>query len=377
MQTLNGNNYYLNLNNPFGSRIATIDKFIKLDYARSVNNIGALTAIIPIWFFPLVKEYSTLEVWRTAAPGTSFYLDLETIWIIVSYRVYLTEKGELLLEIKAVDTMALLFWRYVVYFAGSAQSSKTGLAGNVIKAVARENVSSAANDFTGTNTTRGLASSVFSVAADLGDGTTIALDFAWRNVLDVLQNMADMTTNAGFYLAFDVVANPFGILEFRTYANQRGSDHRLTSQNPVIIDPTAGNATQTSLDYSFENESNYIYCAGQGENALRNVKTAFDLTRINAGLFARREYFQDARQSALDTQIQNQANAMLRAGRGLTIFDNQIIQTGTNRLGIEYNYGDIIPAQFQGRSGDFRLDKINVTVENSKETILTRLQSVV
>lgn len=385
MQTLNGNNYYLNLKDPFGTLLTECNNFIKLDYARSINNVGALTALLPISFFPYVRDYSTLEVWRTAAPGAAFYLDLETIWIIVSYRIYLTDKGELLLEVKAVDGLALLLWRYVMYFAGSAQASKSGLTGDQIKAVVRENVASTADDFTGTATTnwlglglaRGIPASVFTVQADKGDGASVALDFSWRNVLDVLQSFAAASNTAGTYMAFDVVSNGSGTYEFRTYAGQRGSDHRIGSLQPVVIDPALGNSSSSSLTYDYSAENNAIYCAGQGEGSQRTVKTAGDATRLGVSPFSRREYFQDARQSNLDTQIQNEANGTLRSNRGKVTFDNQVIQTAGTRYGIEYNFGDILPCKFQGRSIDCRLEKINVTVEMSRETILARLQSVV
>jgi hypothetical protein len=376
--TINGNNYYLNLNSPVGVRLAVIDDFFSLDYARSVNNVGQLQLIVPVEnYLPLISEYCQLEVWRTAGSGVSSpYLDMETLWIIVAYRVVLGANGELQLEITAKDAMLLLESRCVAYFTASSQTVKSGLAGNLMKAVVRENVASTANDYTGTATTRGLSSSLFTVQADLGDGASIDMQFAWRNVLSVLQDMANASMTAGTYLAFDVVYDGFGHLEFRTYAGQRGADHRFTSNNWIILDPYAGNLADTSLSYDYTDEATFIYCAGQREQADRVVATSSNATRMAVSPFSRRELFQDARQSDTSAQVQDQADAALWDGRGKVVFDGKVIETPYTRYGIEYKLGDILPGPFLNRTVDCRLDKVHVSVANALETIDVRLQSV-
>lgn len=376
--TLNGNNYYLNLNDAYGNRLTVISNFISLDYARQTNGVGSLVLVLPYSsYYQLIQTYYQLEVWRSAANGTSSpYLELETIWIITYYKIVLSQSGELLLEVHAVDGPALLDWRWVVYYAGSAQAGKSGVAGNLMKAVVRENVSSTANDYTGTATTRGLSASVFTVQADLGDGASIDMQFAWQNVLAVLQDMANASVTAGTYIAFDVVSTGFGTREFRTYSGQRGVDHRLTTSNPVLLDPAVGNLAESSLAYDYAGEVTFVYSAGQGEGADRKVATSSNATRLGMSPFSRRETFTDARQSDTQAQVQDSADAALRAGRGMVVFDSKVIETPYTRYGIEYNFGDILPCQLQGQLIDCRLDKIHVSVVNSLETIDVVLQSV-
>jgi hypothetical protein len=46
------------------------------------------------------------------------------------------------------------------------------------------------------------------------------MSFSWRKVLSVLQDMAAASTTAGTYMAFDIVADGYNHLEFRTYSGQ-------------------------------------------------------------------------------------------------------------------------------------------------------------
>jgi hypothetical protein len=386
MATLsNGNTYYLDLKDPYGNLVDTIPHFFALDYARSVNNVGRLEVKLPPFpYMTLIQPYYLLEVWRSAGGGVfGPYLDMEALWIILSLAIKLDDDGQLYLEVIALDANMLLQSRYVAYYAGSAQTSKTGFAGDLMKAVIAENVSSTANDYTGTANVaaglipaRGIPASLYTVQASLGDGASISMSFSWRQVLSIFQDMADASQTAGIYIAFDTISDGFGHLEFRTYANQRGNDHRLSSLNPVILDPYGGNLAGTSLTYDYTTEASFVYAAGQGTEAARTMATSADTTRLAQSPFARRELFQDARQAANSTQVQDAADAALRGNRGKVIYDSKIIETPSTRYGIEYKFGDILPCQLLNQSVDCRLDKVHVSVSGAVETIDVALQSV-
>jgi hypothetical protein len=387
MATLqNGNTYYVELKDPYANAVDTIEKFFSLDYARSVNNIGQLELRLPISFLFLIQPYFLLEVWRTAGGGiTPPYLDMEALWIILSLAVKLDADGQLYLEVIALDANMILASRYVAYYTNSAggQTSKTGFAGDLMKAVIAENVAPTANDYTGTANVasggipaRGIPASLYAVQVNLADGSSISMSFSWRQVLAVFQDMADASNTAGIYIAFDTVTDGFGHLEFRTYANQRGNDHRMSTNNPIILDPYAGNLAETSLTYDYTKEATFVYAAGQGTDSARTVATSADTIRLAQSPFARRELFQDARQAANSTQVQDAADAALRGNRGQVTYDSKIIETPSNRYGIEYKFGDILPCQLLNQSVDCRLDKVHVSVSGGQETIDVRMQSV-
>ncbi len=373
----NGNNYHLVLKDPTGNTLAIIPDFFTLEYTRIVNNVGQLDVQLPIdSYLGLIQPYYTLEVWRSAGGGvTAMYLDTEAVWIIVKLSIILDGSGRLVLQATAQDTNRLLDRHYTAYYAGSSQTSKTDLAGDMMKEIIQENIASTANDYSGTATDRGISSSIFTVQTDLGDGASVSISFSWRKVLAVLQDIAAASTTAGTYMAFDVVSDGYGHLEFRTYQGQRGTDHR--TNNPIILDPYAGNLADTSLVFDYTDEATFVYAAGQGQDASRTVATAQNDVRLAVSPLARNEYFQDARQATDATQTQDAANAALRDNRGLVTYDSKIIETGSNRYGIEYKFGDILSCQFLNQFIDCMLTKVHVSVSNALETIDVGLQSLV
>jgi hypothetical protein len=373
----NGNNYYLILKDGSGNVLAIIPDFFSLEYTRIVNNVGQLDLMLAVSYAYLFQPYYTLEIWRSAGGGvTSMYLDTDTIWIITSIALSLDDNGQLVLHIVAQDANRILDRRWVAYYANAAQASKTGVAGDLMKAVVTENVSSTASDYAA-STTRGLPATLFSVAANLGDGASISMSFSWRKVLSVLQDFAAASTTAGTYMAFDIYADGFNHLQFRTYQGQRGTDHRLTTNNPIILDPYAGNLSNTSLTFDYTDETTFVYAAGQGTDASRTVATSSNATRLAVSPFARNEFFQDARQATTGTQVQDAADAALRDNRGLVTYESKIIETASNRYGIEYKFGDILPCQFLNQLVDCMLTKVHVSVTGALETIDVGLQSLV
>jgi hypothetical protein len=380
MQTTNGNNYYLNLNSPTGQRLTVLNNFTRLNYARAEKQLGKLSVTVPLSYWILISEYCQLEVWRSPIGIASPRLELDTLWFIVYYHPYVDETGQYLLEIQAVDSLLLLAERTVAYFSGTSQTSKNGFAGDMVKAIATENIGAAANDYTGTANTgafpRGIPANYFTIEPNKNDGASVALSFAWRNCLEAMNDIADASATAGIYLSFDVVYDGFGNLQLRTYAGQRGNDHTLSGPNPIILDQNAGNLGATQVEYDFTNEVNFVYCGGQDTGIDRAIATSSNQSRFTLSPFSRREIFTDARQSDTVAQVQDSADADLRAGKGHIIFTSQIIENPSNRYGIEYNFGDIFPCQFLNRTTNCRLDKIEVNLEGAVETIRVNLTSV-
>lgn len=371
--------YYLNFNSPTGIRLITLNDFVSADWVRVEKQLGKATFVVPLKYFPLISEYCQIEIWRSVGSAAP-YLEGETVWIILDYQPFVTESGEFLLQIWAVDSILVLFSRIVAYYSGLPQTKKAGFAGNVIKEIGAENIGSAANDYTGTANTglypRGIPANYFSIQANLNDGASIDNSFAWANCLDAMNDIADMSATAGTYLGFDVVYDGISKLELRTYSGQRGVDHSLTGPSPIILSPNSGNLGATNIKYSYMNESNFIYAGGQDVGTNRKMAFASAPSRLSISPLARREKWQDARQVETTAQVQDQADAALRENKGMIIFSSQIIETANCRYGIEYNFGDKLPCDFLQRSVVCRLNKIQVTVSGAQERILATLQSV-
>jgi hypothetical protein len=308
-----------------------------------------------------------LEVWRRAAGGLN-YLDTETVWFIRDVSRRLNERGERFITVIAYSAADLLKRRIVAYAAGSSQAEKTGAADNLMKAIVRENLGSLATD-----TSRSI-SAYLSVQADSGAGPSLSKAFSRRNVLTVLQELAQASLEAGTALFFDIVAPEVGSLEFRTYTGQRGIDHSSTGARRVTLSPAYGTLTEVVRRYDHASEQNYIYAGGQGEESSRAVATASDASRISLSPFNRCEGWVDARNTADSGLLSAEAQAALRAGRPRQEFSGKILNTGSVQYGREWAFGDRISAEFDGEVVDGRVDEINVRVENGQEEIQAGLR---
>lgn len=364
-------------NSASGLLLTVFDAFVSLDMARSENNIGALTLVLPslydnfIFAGDDVALDNRIEVNRSIN-GSSFYLEGETQWLVRHAQKILTADGQRLTKVYAVDAIELLTRRIVAYAAGSAQADKSATAAdNLVKAFVRENLGSLATD-----TARDL-STYLTVQANLTLAPTIAKACSRRNVLEVLQEIAMASAIAGTYLAFDIIAVTSSSLEFRTYIGQRGIDHRASSGAAVFIGPDFGNMSDVVRGYDHLDEWTYVYAGGQGEGEARSIATASDTVRIALSPFNRIEKFIDSRQTSdvITGALQDEADQALRDGRSRKTFTGQFIDTPACLYGLNVSYGDYVTAQFDNESINCRMSKVNIKIEDGKETINIRLIS--
>lgn len=368
------NDYQIKLYDPFGTFLCQLDGFISLDYARVVNNVGSGVIDIPpiydqfIFQGKDIKLDNRIEI-RRSINGNSFYLETGTQWFIRDARKILTPQNERHTIVRIKDANDLLHRRIVAYASGSAQSEKTAVADNLIKAIVRENLGSSATD-----TARSWAS-YLTVQADLSLAPSIGKAFARRNVLQVLQEVALSSYQAGTYLAFDIVATSQSQLEFRTYIGQRGIDHRWpTSTSPLLFGAEFGNLTDIVRGYDHSEEVTYGYAGGQGQGSSRAIGTASDSIRIGQSPFGRIEQFSDARQTSSATLLADEADMIVKNGLPKNTFEARIIDTPQATYGLHYGFGDYVTAVFEGESIDARIEKIRVQVKDGVETITANIK---
>lgn len=359
--------YSVYVSDQFGNRLADASNFIKLVYARVTNDIGSLTLTLPLDFDTNMLRFpdGRIEVWRRIDGGRE-YLDTETTWLLKQSKKTLTADGQENIVVTAKSPLCILRepGRFVNYVAGSAQAQYSAAAADdQIKQVARENIGSSAT------ASRDL-SAYISIATNLGLGASVAKSFAWRDCLKVMQEFANASTQAGTYVAFDMIAPDSYSLLFQTYVGQRGVDHRFPGGiNPVILSPDFGNLGECELTEDWTDEVTYALAGGQGQESSRLTASAQDDARIGASPFGLRETFVDATQYDTTTGLAAEAQAVVRAGRPRTIFTGRIIETADTRYGVEWSWGDYVTAIAFGQSFDCRIDAVEVTVEGGKESI--------
>lgn len=358
------------ITNPYGTRLAVMPDYESLDYIRTVNQLGTLKGVVPYApYKDLLVAENRIEIWRSVNGGP-YNLDLQTSWTIREVSAVLSDQGTMTLEFVAFDGYYLLGRRDVAYNSTTAQASKTGALDDMMKAIINENFGTLAI------TSRNL-SAWLTIQANLTKAPSGSKSFARRNVLAVLQELAQQSVTNGTYLAFDVVyTGPK--FEFRTYTGARGVDHRFPAgQNPILLAPEFGNLGNCRLTQSYVEEKNYIYGLGQDEGVNRKVLTSNDNVRIGLSPFNLNEESVDARNSDLTSEVQAEADAALRAGRPKIIFTGELINTNTTQRGVQYDWGDMLTAQYIGRAIDVRVESVHVTLSEGKETNQTMLQSVI
>jgi len=269
----------------------------------------------------------------------------------------LDEAGHKTFIVTGFDTMHLLKRRYNLWAATNAKAIAAAVdADNLLKDIFDNNLGATAG------TGRDL-SSLITTQIDLSAGPHITKDYPWANVLTTMQEIAQASTTAGTYLAFDIIATGSSF-EFRTYTGQRGLDRRLTTNYALIIGPEFGNMTAAEVDDDHSDEITYVEVGGSDSGTL----AATDAARVGQSPFGRIEYFETSSESTI-AGLSDAADAALRAGRPRTSFSGVLNQTEGTRYGLHYAFGDYLTAQYEGITYDCRLDAVKVSIQGGAESV--------
>lgn len=357
--------YLLTLRSATGNRLADIRDFSRLDLALVVNAVGSLVVNVPSRYEDLLFDRNGLvvdnriEVFRYAG-GASRLLG-DKIWFIRDGQR--PSSGQVSsIQVMAECSTGLLNRRIVAYAAASAEATKSDQADDMMKAIVRENLGVSAG--TGRN-----LSTYLSVQADMSHAGVVDKAFSRRIVLNVLQEIAQQQALGGTYLAFDIVRTGDSTMEFRVYEEQRGTDHRTTSQYPLLMGRQYGNIIEDQLEYLHGQEITFVYAGGQGEEAARLIATASDTTRIARSPFNRIERFVDGRMIETAGALADDAEAALREGRPGLVFRGRLQDTQSVQFGVNYNWGDYLTVAFRGDQFDCRLEAVHIRMDEGGEEI--------
>jgi hypothetical protein len=359
--------YDLRLLDPDGVIIAPLDAALSFEYTVVVNDVGRISVSLPGDFDPdLIAKDNRITIWRKAPQGALRQMihGLLTWWQWSD-----DDAGQTTLRIAGPSLNGLLRRRIVAYAAGSAQTSKTGTVDDLMKEIVDENF--------GPSAAAARQLSALSIGADASAGPSISKAFAWRRVLDVLNDLSGAARTAGNEVYFGMSARTAGAFEFETFVGQPGIDRRTGTAHPLLFSVELGNLRSPSLTIDYDSEENFIYCGGKGEGALRRVKTAEDTTRSGLSALARSEGFADARNEAdTDASVQAEADAALVAGRPVVRFEASIVDREGARYGLDWDVGDRVSASYAGQTFDNCLIRsVHVSVNSQRaESIDAKLE---
>jgi hypothetical protein len=364
--------YSCRIGSPVGVIVDEVTNFVDdpkaggaaLDYALNVGGIGALSLTLPntypIGNLPLDGR---IGVWRSIN-GRPPTLDGQAQYLIRKWR-FTSET----ITVTAIHANSLLKRRIIAYYTGTAYTLKSAtFAGNLIKTFASEQLGSgiSAGNRIGVETQADL-STWLAIQANLNDGVTIAAQDSYANLYDLIVAISNASTQAGTYMAAEIVAPTESTLELRTYPTARGVDHRASSAAPVILSEDTGSLTNCILEVDRMSEVTYAICAGSGPNTSRITATSVDTTRMSESPFNRIEQFGDYTNISDPAVLQDKADALVRAGRPRIEFTANVVDTDAATRGITYDLGDMVTASFLNQQYDCRLDVIGVKVSGGNQ----------
>lgn len=361
--------YEIWIDSPTGYHLKLLDGISSLTLAMALNQPGAFEITLPEAAISttLIRPDNMLEIWRAGR--------LELVGLLDKWRFFTGGAGARSVMLSGAGMLDLLARRIVAYPAGAATTDKSAAYDDMIKAVVRENLGSSATDADRDLTGAGMTVQADLTAAPVGDRA-----FAYDNVLKAAQEIADASRTAGTWLYFDFVpvvqADSSLKFDFRTFVNLRGTDRTATGGRPTFAGAAWGNIEGALLEYDYSEEANVVYGGGQGEEAARTVYEAEDTTSSKASPWARREWFQDARNEKDATGVQNKAEFTLAAKRPRLRYSARLLDVPQSPYGSAWNLGDKITAVYSStQQFDAEIRAVRITLDGAgKETIDARLE---
>jgi len=359
--------YELWLADDRGNRKVLVDDVLSIVATKVDGDRGVITVNLKGNFDRnmLNKDWQW-HLWRGPSGGT---LSLFNAYLIRK-PTYQTTGSEQTIEVKGYDGKDILRRRIVAYAAGTAYANKTAESDDMMKAIVEENLGATAGG------DRDM-SALFSIQADVSAGPILTKSFAWRNMLDVLQDLQEASRAEGTEVFFDVVPIPSPTTlswDFRTATGQPGAD--LTSgANQVVFDQYRGNMRDPSYSEDWTDERNYIYGLGQGEGDDREQEEVEDATSSTASFWARSEGYADARLEEEANGVREEARAMLENSRAKIFFSATPVDTEGTRFGRDWNWGDKVIARYSGLEFQAIIRSVMITVRpGGGENITARLE---
>lgn len=376
---LTPNQYQIVLKDANGVKLSlSVDAFSSVEYTRSVNTPGACKLLIAdkdvindVNNWTQWKIDGRVEFWKSLNGGP-MYLDGDTVYFIRKPERDLNADMTKSMAFSGHDTIGLLNRRTTVPDKAKLKAyyNVTTLkeADDVLKDIwtnyfgsNADVVATAAYGNSPAGTGVGFDISALITSQDpLTQAQQITKKFPNANVLQVMQEIAQNSTQLGTYLAFDIVTDG-DAFEFRTYANQRGQDRRASTGNALLIGTQAGNVLTYHYEDDHTNEATYLV-SGQGT-------PVFSATREGVGPFGRIMKNIPAAASGNAAHQTAYSQSQLRYNRSKKLFTATMIQTEGCLYGKHYGYGDYVTVSEFGQQFDCHLDAVKTTLSGSGDVV--------
>lgn len=343
--------YHVVLKNALGAQVALFDDWDTLLVAQVVNGIGSFDLIISGYDAraALFEVDSQIEVYRSnLAYGIAAYIEFEGL--CRDFYREIDENGKRTFRVTGTGYNDLLYRRTIAYYSGTTYTDKSAPSETIMKEFVYENAGAGAASPNRLFITGPITG--FTIEGGSGTGATWTGARAYRNLLDILQEISVQTL-----MDFDTIGIGAALYEFRTYVGQRGLDRTTTGLNSTTGLNGAGNVPQVfSLQYgnmgtpSYKvrrsDERNAALVLGAGADSSRVVVERTDAVAMAASPVNAREITRDARNESTLAGLQTKGDQLLKQFQYTEEFDFSYIETPACQYGRDFNIGDMITAQF-------------------------------
>jgi hypothetical protein len=350
--------YQINLLSPSGTYIKDLSAFQMLQWSRAENKIG----VAELWLPAQLVDPSFLQLDQILEIERNGGILNETSYFLRYADFYETNEGAKMVHLIGYDANYLLDSRIIAYASGSSEGNKSDKADDMMKEIVDENLVNP------TDSDRDVPN--LTIAGDLGDGPTVDMAIARDNVLEACQDISELSTDRGTYMAFDTVRVSRNSYQFRTYTGQRGQDHSQGGSAGLrLVGPQYGNLQEARIIlFDRKEERNLAYSGGQGEGAARDVSELEDTTRTNASPYNRREVWVDARNTETTAAREDRGYQALEKYKPVQTLTGKLVDTKGLRFMVDYGFGDLVTATAFGYTVDCHIDKMSAVVIGPQST---------
>lgn len=378
--------YQIRVRDTSGILVAQVDDYETINIEHIVNSGGYAAIYLPqdsINADVFGLDY-LVEIWRSVQDeGIDWYMEYIGLHRTSVWQTF--ETGKSLYSEYSEGLCDLLKRRIIAYYSGTSYTDKNDFSETVMKEFVQENAGSSATS--PPRISDGVISNLV-VAVSGGAGANWSGAKAWRNLHDVLKEIAE-TTN--FYFDVELLTqpgvSPVGFL-FQTYEGLRGTDRRETGLDPSTGLNAAGNAPIVfALEYGniktvvySENrgdEVTAVYALGQGEGDARMVGYQEDATAIADSRWNKRETSRNSNSEKFYDDVVNTAKNILQERRKIIDFNFSVIQIPGYLYGKDYTWGDIVTGKYLNFRRDLMIERSQLVVNSdSGETITITMKEL-
>ena len=341
-----------------------VSDYSSLNYLSKVNAPGLLQVGLrgdhPL--LASVADKWQIEVWRRL-PGAAFARDF--VGMVRQQEFYQSDRATTILTCPGL--LSMLRWRHVLWFAGVGNRSQfTALpAETVAKTLVTYNATGSASVVEGRN--RAGAITGLTVQADGATGETVDWFCSWANLLETLQELAQVGGGD-----FDLVKTGAAAWDFRWYDGQLGTDRSAT----VAFALQRGNMANPQYKELRMEEATVAVVGGQGEGSSRAVAVR---TGADYGAGNDIEMFVNAADVTTIAGLQARGDTALIERQARREFTFDVLQTPACQYGEHYFLGDLVTAvnPFTGASVTLKVDQVRIQLDGmGGETIDVRMAAV-